>query len=44
MYNRLGYAWAGGLIAFLTLAMAPLPFVFFWFGERLRKRSRFAKS
>jgi hypothetical protein len=44
MYNRLGYDWAGALIAFICLAMAPLPFVFFYWGETLRKKSKFAHS
>ncbi|KAJ5573506.1 uncharacterized protein N7459_007933 [Penicillium hispanicum] len=44
MYNRLGYHWATSLLAFLTLLMAPFPLIFFLFGHRLRKRSRFATS
>jgi hypothetical protein len=44
MYERLGFDWAGALIAFLCLSMAPLPFVFYRWGETLRRRSRFAKS
>jgi len=44
MYNKLGYDWAGGLIAFLTLAMMPLPFIFFYWGETIRGRSKFAKK
>jgi Major Facilitator Superfamily len=44
MYNRLGYDWASALLAFLCVLMAPLPFMFFYFGESLRKRSKFAKA
>jgi len=44
MYARLGPDWASGLCAFLTLAMAPLPFVFYRIGARLRKRSRFSDA
>ncbi|KAL4935284.1 major facilitator superfamily domain-containing protein [Aspergillus oleicola] len=42
MYNRLGYNWATSLLAFLTLAMAPFPYIFFRYGSRIRKKSRFA--
>ncbi|KAJ5142135.1 Vacuolar protein sorting-associated protein 62 [Penicillium atrosanguineum] len=42
MYNNLGYHWATSLLAFLTLAMAPFPYIFFKYGPRIRKKSRFA--
>ncbi|CEL04406.1 Putative MFS transporter [Aspergillus calidoustus] len=42
MYNNLGYHWATTLLAFLTLVMAPFPYLFFRYGSRIRKRSRFA--
>ncbi|PTU20132.1 hypothetical protein P175DRAFT_0438908 [Aspergillus ochraceoroseus IBT 24754] len=42
MYNNLGYHWATSLLAFLTLAMVPFPYLFFRYGSRIRKRSRFA--
>ncbi|KAJ5585410.1 uncharacterized protein N7459_005210 [Penicillium hispanicum] len=44
MYNNLGYHWATSLLAFLTLAMAPFPYIFFKYGKRIRKTSRFATS
>ncbi|OAT00438.1 MFS multidrug transporter, variant 2 [Blastomyces dermatitidis ER-3] len=44
MYNRLGFNWASTLLAFLTVAMAPFPYIFFRYGKRIRKRSRFANS
>ncbi|EFX01532.1 major facilitator superfamily transporter multidrug resistance [Grosmannia clavigera kw1407] len=42
MYNKLGYQWATSLLAFLTVAMLPFPFLFFKYGKRLRSKSRFA--
>ncbi|KAL4874153.1 hypothetical protein BDV12DRAFT_159200 [Aspergillus spectabilis] len=42
MYNNLGYHWATTLLAFLTLIMAPFPYIFFRYGSRIRKKSRFA--
>ncbi|PYH89981.1 MFS general substrate transporter [Aspergillus ellipticus CBS 707.79] len=42
MYHRLGDQWATSLLAFLGLAMAPFPYIFFRYGKRIRKKSRFA--
>ncbi|KIW04343.1 uncharacterized protein PV09_04633 [Verruconis gallopava] len=42
MYNKLGYQWATSLLAFLALALAPFPYLFFKYGKRLRRHSRFA--
>jgi hypothetical protein len=44
MYNKLGFQWASSLLAFLTLAMAPFPYIFFIYGRRLRQRSRFSST
>lgn len=44
MYEKLGYQWATALLAFLTLAMLPFPFLFFIYGKKLRGRSKFAKK
>ncbi|KAI6118228.1 major facilitator superfamily domain-containing protein [Pisolithus sp. B1] len=42
MYDRLGTVGATALLAGLTTLMAPLPFIFFRIGERLRMKSPFA--
>ncbi|KAI1320062.1 major facilitator superfamily domain-containing protein [Xylariaceae sp. FL0255] len=44
LYTRLGYHWASSVLAFITVALLPLPFIFFKLGGRLRKRSRFTKQ
>lgn len=44
MYNKLGYQWATTLLAFLTVIMAPFPYLFFRFGKRIRGSSRFASG
>lgn len=36
MYNALGLGWGNSLLAFISLAMVPIPVVFFIFGERIR--------
>ncbi|KIJ64167.1 hypothetical protein HYDPIDRAFT_175592 [Hydnomerulius pinastri MD-312] len=42
MYNRLGTVGATALLAGLTTIMAPLPFIFYRIGGRLRMQSAFA--
>lgn len=42
MYNKLGTVGATALLAGLTTLMAPLPFIFYRIGPKLRSRSRFA--
>jgi MFS family permease len=42
MYQRLGYQWAGSVIAFLTLPFAPIMVAFMVWGVKIRSRSRFA--
>lgn len=42
MYEKLGFQWASSLLAFLTLAMLPFPIIFFWYGKKIRGKSRFA--
>ncbi len=44
MYGRLGYQWAGSLLAFISLGCCAIPFVFYFYGAEIRKRSRFAYS
>ncbi|KAL7792000.1 major facilitator superfamily domain-containing protein [Trichoderma ceciliae] len=44
MYEKLGYQWASSLLAFLTVAMMPFPYIFFRYGKKIRSKSRFAKS
>ncbi|KAG9310763.1 major facilitator superfamily domain-containing protein [Chiua virens] len=44
MYDRLGTVGATALLAGLTTIMAPLPFIFYRIGARLRSKSKFAVS
>lgn len=39
MYSRLGIHWASSIPAFLSLACAPLPFIFYFYGAKIRKHS-----
>ncbi|KAI4194833.1 MAG: hypothetical protein LQ350_007546 [Teloschistes chrysophthalmus] len=41
MYDRLGLGWGNSLLAFIAVALCPIP-IFFWrYGERIRKSPRF---
>ena len=44
MFSRLGVGWAGSLLGFLAIAFLPIPFLFYIYGERLRKHSSYAVS
>ncbi|KAK6537141.1 hypothetical protein TWF694_011339 [Orbilia ellipsospora] len=44
MYNTLGNQYATLILALLTVVLAPFPFLFFKYGEKLRRKSRYAKS
>ncbi|KAJ5669045.1 hypothetical protein N7462_010115 [Penicillium macrosclerotiorum] len=41
MYKALGVAWATSILAFAALAMAPIPWLFYYFGPSLRARSAY---
>ena len=38
LYNSLGLGWENSLLGFLSLAFAPVPWFFYQYGERVRKR------
>ncbi|KAI9761602.1 MAG: Citrinin biosynthesis cluster MFS transporter mrr1 [Candelina submexicana] len=44
MYRTLGVAWATSLLAFLSLAMFPIPVLFFIYGKKIRAMSRFSPT
>ena len=39
MYETLGLGWGNSLLAFIALAMCPIPWIFYHYGERIRKSS-----
>ncbi len=41
MYEQVGIHWAGSIFAFISVAMIPVPWVFFWKGSALRERSHY---
>jgi len=38
MYNALGFGWGNSLLAFIAVAMMPVPWVFLKYGEKLRMK------
>jgi DHA1 family multidrug resistance protein-like MFS transporter len=44
MFNNLGVEWAGSLLGFLAIAFWPMPILFYIYGERLRKLSKYAPT
>jgi hypothetical protein len=39
LYDKIGMGWGNTLLAFIALAMAPIPILFYFLGEKLRARS-----
>ncbi|KAL4777216.1 major facilitator superfamily domain-containing protein [Aspergillus nidulans var. acristatus] len=44
MYHRLGVRWASSLLGFLSVAFIPIPIVFYIYGQRIRKLSRYSPT
>ena len=44
MYHRLGVNWASSLLAFLSVAMVPIPVLFYIFGAKIRSWSRYSPT
>ncbi|MCJ1248048.1 hypothetical protein MMC30_005263 [Trapelia coarctata] len=44
MYANLGVPWATSVLAFLTLAMFPVPVLFFIYGKKIRTLSKFSPT
>ena len=41
MYEAMGIGWATSLLGFVSLAMVPIPWVFFKYGPRIRAKSQY---
>jgi hypothetical protein len=41
MYQHLGLGWGTSVLAFIAVAMMPLPVLFFKYGERIRESKLF---
>ncbi|KAJ7623748.1 MFS polyamine transporter [Roridomyces roridus] len=43
MFQAMGYNWANTMFALISLAMVPIPYILFFFGPKIRLRSRFSR-
>ena len=41
MYQDLGVAWATSVLGFISVGLIPVPILFFIYGARIRKMSKF---
>lgn len=41
MYDALGVGWGTSVLGFISVAFIPLPFVFYFYGQRIRETKRF---
>lgn len=41
MYSKLGIAWAGSLLGFISLGLLPIPWILYRWGPSLRSRSSY---
>lgn len=44
MFHNMGFQWAGLLLALIGCLIAPMPFVFYKWGESVRRKSRMASK
>ena len=44
MFTRLGINWACSLLAFLTMGVSAIPFIFIWKGDTIRANSKFCQE
>lgn len=42
MFTKLGVDWAGSVLAFITVAMAPVPILFYIYGPKIRAMSKYS--
>jgi hypothetical protein len=42
VYTQLGIGWASSLLGFIAIAMLPIPWVFFKWGQQLRQKSQYS--
>jgi DHA1 family multidrug resistance protein-like MFS transporter len=44
MFEGLGVQWAGTLLGCVSACLVPIPIIFYYYGARIRKRSKFAPT
>lgn len=41
MFEALGLGWGGSVLAFIAVALIPVPIIFLKYGERIRRKTLF---
>lgn len=41
MFHKLGIPWASSLLGFIAIALLPIPYLFYIYGPRIRKKGKF---
>lgn len=44
MFENLGVPWASSLLGFIALVLIPVPVLFYFYGENIRAKSRYAHN
>jgi len=44
MYHNLGVAWATSILAFISVALIPVPIIFYIYGHKIRGWSKFTNK
>lgn len=44
LYDALGYGWGNSVLAFISIALAPIPLMLIYYGPRLRQMDRHLKD
>lgn len=44
MFHSLGVPWASSLLGFVSIALIPIPYIFYIFGPRIRARGKWSKA
>ena len=44
LFDSQGYQWGGSILAFLAIALAPIPFILIRYGPSLRQKSPWARG
>ncbi|EEH07945.1 polyamine transporter 1 [Histoplasma capsulatum G186AR] len=43
MYSKLGVPWASSLLGFVSLPLIPIPYLFYFYGKRIRARGKWSR-
>ncbi|PGH15541.1 hypothetical protein AJ79_02323 [Helicocarpus griseus UAMH5409] len=44
MYSKLGVPWASSLLGFVSVPLIPIPYLFYYYGKRIRARGKWSRA